>query len=688
MDFKQFYKTVQFDIDKEIRTVLQATQGDTKSRGLLVPVVVNSVVTPITTETMNFFALKPDGTRVMTVGVKDGDKFRIDFTNQTFSVAGTLLCALVLYGTNGEKIADKKFKMTVDSSLEDGAIISEDERGILDRAFELAEDIVPRMEALATLGERLDSTNAQMAETNQRIDNLVTTPVPVGEIIAQEIIDARQGADSVGANITEVKSQLAENAQQIEVVTKNPNNYKGAIVTIIDDDIKNEVKTVWLPVLNDTGAKMTFACITGAVGTTGYMSLEEIKDLQVQGHEIVSHSVTHLATSSIPVGTAEVEYPQSQQWLKDNGFKGYETLVYPGGMPVNRVDIKNVARKYYKYGVDTNNIIGVSYNTAPVDNWRVSRVQGDTRTLEQLKGYVDEAMVENGWLILMTHSHVVDPQKMRDFITYVQSKGVPIMPFGEASKYKGNAVALGEFTEEESTFISVDGASKIGGSLIVKTDSKRYIDEPVTSYKRNAQTIVPLSTVTDTFLGVGGVMDVFRGYHDSYSYATFKPVNSSKIYKRRWNHTTGLWRAWEDIIKESYSPGVWTPILKGATVAGEHTYSRQEGRFTKFANLMLATFTIRIEAADLDDAMTGVLQIHGLPEPMVSTFALPVAPVQYNNLTLPANYYNVIAKGRSNGSFVDLFINGSNVGENYLNKNHLTSGQPVIFSGQIIYQTN
>ena len=108
MDFKVFYKTVQFDIDKEIRTVLQVTQGDTKSRGLLVPVVVNSVVTPVTTETMNFFALKPDGTRVMTAGAKDGDKFRIDFTNQTFAVPGTLLCALVLYGTNGEKIADKK----------------------------------------------------------------------------------------------------------------------------------------------------------------------------------------------------------------------------------------------------------------------------------------------------------------------------------------------------------------------------------------------------------------------------------------------------------------------------------------------------------------------------------------------------------------------------------------------------
>lgn len=192
MDFKQFYKTINFDIDNEIRTVFQATQGDTKSRGLLVDLIVGGVKTPVTTEGMTFFALKPDGTRVMTAGVKEGSGFRIDFTNQTFAVPGVLLCTLVLSGTNGEKIADKKFKMTVDSSLEDGAIISEDERGILDRAFDLATDIVPRLEGLdvpllenleqevilargaePTLGARLDGSDAQLAEIEQEIENLV-----------------------------------------------------------------------------------------------------------------------------------------------------------------------------------------------------------------------------------------------------------------------------------------------------------------------------------------------------------------------------------------------------------------------------------------------------------------------------------------------------------------------------------
>lgn len=53
--------------------------------------------------------------------------------------------------------------------------------------------------------------------TNARVDEIITTPVPTGEIIAQEIIDARQGEASVGANIAGIKAQYA--GKKIKVVT-------------------------------------------------------------------------------------------------------------------------------------------------------------------------------------------------------------------------------------------------------------------------------------------------------------------------------------------------------------------------------------------------------------------------------------------------------------------------------------
>lgn len=61
----------------------------------------------------------------------------------------------------------------------------------------------------------------EVGDLTNRLNNLITTPVPVGEILAEEIIDARQGAGSLGINITEVKSQLAGKASQTALNTTN-----------------------------------------------------------------------------------------------------------------------------------------------------------------------------------------------------------------------------------------------------------------------------------------------------------------------------------------------------------------------------------------------------------------------------------------------------------------------------------
>ena len=124
-------------------------QGDTKSRGLYVTVTQkNAVIEDLTGLSMRLFYEKPDKTRGFIDGVVVGNKFRIDYTNQMYAVPGVVKAELRLMGPNEEIITAKTFKILVDSSIADGSIISENERGILDRAFELAEDIIPRLELL------------------------------------------------------------------------------------------------------------------------------------------------------------------------------------------------------------------------------------------------------------------------------------------------------------------------------------------------------------------------------------------------------------------------------------------------------------------------------------------------------------------------------------------------------------
>lgn len=227
---REFYKDIKFDPMKELREIYKVTQGDTKSRGLIVTLILGDIVTPAGLHTMKFFAVKPDKTAVLANATIDGDKFIVDFTNQVLAVPGVVVCSLVLYGTDGEKIADKKFKLIVESSLEDGAVISVNERGILDRAFELAEDIVPRLELL-DLSEALrvtaelsreeaealrEESHEAFLNLSDRVDTIITTPVE--GVSAQEIIDARGGEVTLGARVNGVVSQLAEKTQQLDTV--------------------------------------------------------------------------------------------------------------------------------------------------------------------------------------------------------------------------------------------------------------------------------------------------------------------------------------------------------------------------------------------------------------------------------------------------------------------------------------
>lgn len=179
MAFTENFRQIEFNPDKEIREMFRATQGDTKSQGFNVVVVLGGKKKVITTETMSFFAQKPDGTRVTDMAVKDGDGFKIELKNQVFAVPGIVVCTLVLRGANGEKLAGRQFKIFVAGSMEDGAIISEDEREFLDRAFDLATDIVPRLEDVdlvkletAEIKETEREQNEEARENNE--ENRVT----------------------------------------------------------------------------------------------------------------------------------------------------------------------------------------------------------------------------------------------------------------------------------------------------------------------------------------------------------------------------------------------------------------------------------------------------------------------------------------------------------------------------------
>ena len=116
-------------------------------------------------------------------------------------------------------------------------------------------------------------------------------------------------------------------------IKANDLNPHGAIVTFIDDNGDKSFLNTWKPILDAKGIKMGVAVITGSVGTGNYMTIEELQNLQSQGIEIYSHTVTHPNDWTI-LTTQQIidECKNSQDFLKQNGFDGYDILVYPSGL--------------------------------------------------------------------------------------------------------------------------------------------------------------------------------------------------------------------------------------------------------------------------------------------------------------------------------------------------------------------
>ena len=165
-------------------------------------------------------------------------------------------------------------------------------------------------------------------------------------------------------------------------------------------------------IFDNNGVKASVGVITSFVGTTNYMSLNDLLNLQSEGYDIVSHTKTHSANifngavvdlSTVPDTSIDTEFRESQQWMIANGLKGYDTLIYPwGNYGSQTVRYKSIARKYYKYAL---NAFG-NQNTTPVDNMYMNRyylnASQDFTTV--LKPLIDACVASKGWMVFYTHS--------------------------------------------------------------------------------------------------------------------------------------------------------------------------------------------------------------------------------------------------------------------------------------------
>ena len=152
--------------------------------------------------------------------------------------------------------------------------------------------------------------------------------------------------DQIRKNLTVSTARLEENLQTIKKLNYTPITFiemaefldtgkklpQRPIILSFDDGYDDNFLEA-LPLLEKYKMKAVFYIITDKVGTGGYMTWEQIKQLQEKGHEIGSHTRTHpdLATISGNAKRLQAEVVESKAILAEHGIQNIISFCYPAG---------------------------------------------------------------------------------------------------------------------------------------------------------------------------------------------------------------------------------------------------------------------------------------------------------------------------------------------------------------------
>ena len=102
------------------------------------------------------------------------------------------------------------------------------------------------------------------------------------------------------------------------------------IILTFDDGYKDNY-TEMLPILEAHGMTAVVYVITNELGKAGYMTVDELKDMQRRGLEIGSHTSDHLPLTSQDKITQRRQIRESKIFLEWSGLQTIYSLSYPNG---------------------------------------------------------------------------------------------------------------------------------------------------------------------------------------------------------------------------------------------------------------------------------------------------------------------------------------------------------------------
>ena len=189
----------------------------------------------------------------------------------------------------------------------------------------------------------------------------------------------------------------------------------------------------------------TVACPAGLMGKTGRMTVEQLQEMARSGVTVACHTMTETDMEQDTPETLEATLQQFEAEMRRWGIRGVRSYAYVNGR--YKADCLNTVKKHFDLGLTVEKGI----NQIPYESCRMKRVEvfpkNKSYTLEDVKAWVDKAVQDGGWLILMTHAWYTtfDAAQLKELVGYIRASGAELMDLYDALDATGNVVEAGDY---------------------------------------------------------------------------------------------------------------------------------------------------------------------------------------------------------------------------------------------------
>lgn len=203
----------------------------------------------------------------------------------------------------------------------------------------------------------------------------------------------------VVVNITEPEPEEPTEPETPEPevpVATNPFVRGGVSLTFDDATISQYLNAA--PIFVGTEHKPTLYVSTNKIGTSDFMTWDQVKEMRDNGWEIGGHAYDHEELPELPEGEVGVVVAQSLVDFEEQGIDATEFATPYGAY--DKLVLAEIAKSYNSH----RGFHDLALNKWPFNRYllHVNQVE-KTTTLEEIKGWLDEAADKDYWLIMVFH---------------------------------------------------------------------------------------------------------------------------------------------------------------------------------------------------------------------------------------------------------------------------------------------